>query len=157
MGKEITGLGTAYQGLFTAVLIVLAVLVILCLIRAIIGPRIADRIVSVNMMGTMVIVIIAILTVMLKESYLADICIIYAMISFLAVIVLTKVYMGVYLEKKEVESWRAALQKTVAEAKQKEVKRQQAVKQQQAEQQTEDQQADKTGNKGTKDRSGGIS
>ena len=95
MGKEITGLGTAYQGLFTVVLIVLAVLVILCLIRAIIGPRIADRIVSVNMMGTMVIVIIAILTVMLKEGYLADICIIYAMISFLAVIVLTKVYMGV--------------------------------------------------------------
>lgn len=129
MGKEITGLETAYQGLFTIVLIILAVLVILCLIRAIIGPRIADRIVSVNMMGTMVIVIIAILTVMLKEGYLADICIIYAMISFLAVIVLTKVYMGVYIEKKEVESWRAALQKTVAEAKQKEAKRQQAVQQ----------------------------
>ena len=32
-----------------------------------------------------------------------DICIIYAMISFLAVIVLTKVYMGVYREKKERE------------------------------------------------------
>ena len=156
MGKEITGLGTAYQGLFTAVLIVLAVLVILCLIRAIIGPRIADRIVSVNMMGTMVIVIIAILTVMLKESYLADICIIYAMISFLAVIVLTKVYMGVYLEKKEVESRMAALQKTVAEAKQKEVKRQQAV-QQETGQQTEEQQADKTDNKEINDRSGGIS
>lgn len=103
MGKGIVGLETAYRGLFTAVLIVLAVLVILCLIRAIIGPRTADRIVSVNMMGTMVIVIIAILTVMLGEGYLADICIIYAMISFLAVIVLTKVYMGVYLEKKETE------------------------------------------------------
>lgn len=103
MGKGIAGLETAYRGLFTAVLIVLAVLVILCLIRAIIGPRTADRIVAVNMMGTMVIVIIAILTVMLGEGYLADICIIYAMISFLAVIVLTKVYMGVYLEKKETE------------------------------------------------------
>lgn len=100
MGKGITGLETAYRGLFTAVLIILAILVILCLVRAIIGPRIADRIVSVNMMGTMVIVIIAILTVMLGEGYLADICIIYAMISFLAVIVLTKVYMGVYLERK---------------------------------------------------------
>lgn len=103
MGKGIVGLEAAYQGLFTAVLIILAVLVILCLVRAIIGPRIADRIVSVNMMGTMVIVIIAILTVMLGEGYLADICIIYAMISFLAVIVLTKVYMGVYLEKKQTE------------------------------------------------------
>ena len=103
MGKEIAGLEAAYRGLFTAALIVLALLVILCLIRAIIGPRIADRIVSVNMMGTMVIVIIAILTVMLGEGYLADICIIYAMISFLAVIVLTKVYMGVYMENKAEE------------------------------------------------------
>lgn len=101
------GLAAAYQGLFTAVLVLLAVLVILCLVRAIIGPRIADRIVSVNMMGTIVIVIIAILTVMLGEGYLADICLIYAMISFLAVIVLTKVYMGVYMEKKEAEQKKA--------------------------------------------------
>ena len=89
--------------MFVAALIFLAVMLILCLVRAIIGPRIADRIVSVNMMGTMVMVIIAILTVMLQEGYLADICIIYAMISFLAVIVLTKVYMGVYQEKKQKE------------------------------------------------------
>ena len=83
------------------VLIILAVMLLLCLLRAIIGPRIADRIVSVNMMGTMVMVMIGILAVMMEEGYLADICLIYAMISFLAVIVLTKVYMGVYLEKKE--------------------------------------------------------
>ena len=55
---------------------------------------------SVNMTGTMVIVMIAILALMLEEGYLADICLIYAMISFLAVIVLVKVYMGVYLEGK---------------------------------------------------------
>lgn len=85
---------------FTGALIVLAVLVVLCLVRAIIGPRVADRIVSVNMTGTMVIVMIAILALMLEEGYLADICLIYAMISFLAVIVLVKVYMGVYLEGK---------------------------------------------------------
>lgn len=100
MGKGIQGLDQAYHIFFTAMLIVLAVLLILCLIRAIIGPRVADRIVSVNMMGTMVIVIIAVLALMLGEGYLADICVIYALISFLAVIVLTKVYLGVYLDKK---------------------------------------------------------
>lgn len=88
------------QYFFTAVLIILAILMMLCLLRAIIGPRIADRIVATNMMGTLVITMIAILSVMLEEGYLADICVIYAMISFLAVIVLTKVYMGVYREKK---------------------------------------------------------
>ena len=103
MGKGIVGLDQAYHAVFVAAVIFLAVMLILCLVRAIIGPRIADRIVSVNMMGTMVMVIIAILTVMLQEGYLADICIIYAMISFLAVIVLTKVYMGVYQEKKQKE------------------------------------------------------
>lgn len=117
MGKGIAGLETAYQGLFTVALIALAVLVILCLLRAIIGPRTADRIVSVNMMGTMVIVMIAILAVMLGEGYLVDICIIYAMISFLAVIVLTKVYMGVYMEKKEADEKRATKEKITIEQK----------------------------------------
>ena len=93
-------LGQAYQILFTVVLIFLALMVVLCLIRAIIGPRIADRIVATNMMGTMIMVIIAILAFMMQEGYLVDICLIYAMISFLAVICLTKVYMGVYQEKK---------------------------------------------------------
>ena len=103
MNSNVAGLSQAYHMLFVAALIFLAVMVMLCLIRAIIGPKIADRIVSVNMMGTMIMVIIAILAVMLEEGYLVDICIIYAMISFLAVIVLTKVYMGVYQEKKQRE------------------------------------------------------
>ena len=97
MGKGIPGLEQAYYVFFSAVLIILAILVVLCLIRAVIGPRVADRIVAVNMMGTMVIVMIAVLAIMMGEGYLVDICIIYALISFLAVIVLTKVYMGVYL------------------------------------------------------------
>ncbi len=79
-----------------AAVIILSILLLMCLIRAIIGPKIADRIVSVNMMGTITIVIIAILTVLLDEGYLADICIIYAMISFLAVVVLTMIYMGIF-------------------------------------------------------------
>ena len=101
MGRGIEGLDRAYSIFFTGARIVLALLVVLCLVRAIIGPRVADRIVSVNMTGTMVIVMIAILALMLEEGYLADICLIYAMISFLAVIVLVKVYMGVYLEGKQ--------------------------------------------------------
>lgn len=91
---------SAQNVLFTILPIILALMVFLCLFRAIKGPKIADRIVAVNMMGTMTMVIIAILAVKMKEGYLVDICIIYAMISFLAVTVLTKVYMGVYLENK---------------------------------------------------------
>lgn len=113
MGGDIPGLGQAYMILFTGALVFLAVMVILCLIRAIIGPRIADRVVAVNMMGTMVLVIIAILALFLEEGYLVDICIIYAMISFLAVIILTKVYMGVYTEwKKQGRKYAAEMNNT---------------------------------------------
>jgi multicomponent Na+:H+ antiporter subunit F len=94
-------LDRAYQVVFIGSLTVMAVLLVLCLIRAVRGPRVADRVVAVNMMGTMTMVMIAILALLLHEGYLVDICIIYAMISFLAVVVLTKVYIGIYLEKKE--------------------------------------------------------
>lgn len=90
----------AYSGVFTVALVILALMAILCLVRAVIGPTIADRLVAVNMLGTMVMVIISILAIRLGEGYLVDICLIYAMISFLAVVVLTKVYTGVYLEGK---------------------------------------------------------
>ncbi len=89
--------------ILTVLLVILAIMVLVCLIRAVVGPRVPDRIVSVNMMGTMVMVIIAILAIKNKEGYLADICVLYAMISFLAVVVLCKVYLGVYLERKSAE------------------------------------------------------
>ena len=104
MEQTFSALDRAHYYLFTAALIFLAVMVVLCLIRALIGPRIADRIVATNMMGTMIMVIIAILALMMNEGYLVDICLIYAMISFLAVVCLTKVYMGVYRKKKMEEA-----------------------------------------------------
>ena len=48
-------------------------------------------------------VMIAVLDLLLKEGFLVDICLIYAMISFLAVTLLAKVYMGVYAERKKNE------------------------------------------------------
>lgn len=95
-----------YSGVFHIFIVILALLTILCLIRAVKGPTIADRLVAVNMMGTIVMVVIAILALLMKEDYLVDICLIYAMISFLAVVVLTKVYTGVYIEYRELQEKR---------------------------------------------------
>ena len=47
-----------------------------------------------------------------------DICLIYAMISFLAVVVLTKVYTGVYLEKKDQERKRQEMKTAAVEKEQ---------------------------------------
>ena len=91
----------AYQALYTAVLVVLGVLAFLCLIRAIRGPRIADRIVSINMISTLTIAMICVLANAQNQGYLADVALIYALVGFLAVVVLCKVYMGITLEKRE--------------------------------------------------------
>ena len=99
--EKLTYLEMAHKGIYWLVLFLLAAMLFACLIRAVRGPRIADRIVAGNMMGTMVMVMIAVMALMLGENYLVDICLIYAMISFLAVTVLAKVYMGIYEEKRK--------------------------------------------------------
>ncbi len=82
----------AYQYLFLSALIVLGILLGIVLIRSIIGPRITDRILCINMIGTLVICMIAILSQRQDEGYLVDISLIYAMISFLSVLILASVY-----------------------------------------------------------------
>lgn len=89
-----------FNTLAMAAMLVIAVLFMCALVRAVKGPRVTDRLVAVNMIGTMTIAIIAILAEILGESCLVDICLIYAMISFLAIVVLTKVYTGVYRQKR---------------------------------------------------------
>ena len=93
-------MSAAYEILFKVTLSILGVLLFPCLLRAIRGPRIADRVVGINMIGTIIIMMIAILSLMLKEGYLVDIAIIYAMLSFLAVVVLVKIYIGIYRSQK---------------------------------------------------------
>ncbi len=85
-------IGNAYRLLYTCSFAVLAVLTGIMLIRSVIGPRITDRIMSVNMLSTMVICSIAILSKLLDESYLADVALIYAMISFTAVMMMAVMY-----------------------------------------------------------------
>ena len=73
-----------------------AVLIFICFIRALMGPSIADRLVAINMIGTQIIIIIAELTVLLKEAWLADVASVYELLSFLGIVVLTKIYIGIY-------------------------------------------------------------
>ena len=90
----------AYNVLYTGALFIIGVLLLACLVRAIRGPRIADRVIAVNMMGTLIVITICILSFLMGEGYLVDIAMIYTMLSFLAVVLLTKVYMGIYREKR---------------------------------------------------------
>ncbi|MDD3214298.1 MAG: monovalent cation/H+ antiporter complex subunit F [Eubacteriales bacterium] len=98
----------ALQNLYIVVLVILSVMTLLCLARAIRGPRIADRVVAVNMICTLTLAMICVLAMMLGEGYLLDVGLVYALIGFLAVVVLCKVYMGVALERRDQRAQAAA-------------------------------------------------
>ena len=93
--------GEAYTCLYTGALVILVVLIGVMLIRSIRGPGVTDRILSINMIGTMVISCIAVLYAYLGESYLLDVALIYTMISFVTVLVLASVYIPAKPKRKE--------------------------------------------------------
>lgn len=70
--------------------IILAVLILVTLVRAVIGPRFTDRVIAVNMINTMAVAVICILSVRLQEDFLMDVALVYALLSFLTVVVMTR-------------------------------------------------------------------
>ena len=89
------------HSILTGGIAVLAVLLLFCVVRSIKGSRIADRILSINMAGTMIITAIVFMSGIQEETSLIDIGLLYAMISFLAVVVFSRVYRGEYLSLKD--------------------------------------------------------
>ncbi len=92
-----------YAVLLTVAMAVLGVCLFVCLFRAFRGPTPADRVIAVNMTGTIVITMILFLSLLLEEGYLVDIALIYAMLSFLAVVLLCRISIGAYKAQKEKE------------------------------------------------------
>lgn len=70
---------------------VLCVGILFGLIRSILGPRRADRIMGINMIGSFSTGAIATLSIYLKEAWLLDVALVYCLISFLAVVILSKI------------------------------------------------------------------
>ena len=87
------------QPFFVVVFVLLGICMIACLIAAIRGPELGDRIVAANMIGIkkrVIIVNIGLLSYALQQSWLLDVALIYTMISFLAVVVLTRIFIRRY-------------------------------------------------------------
>ena len=72
-------------------LCLMMVIAFVCLIRAIKGPRITDRVIALNMIGTLVVMMICIVSYLLEEAFLIDVAILYALLNMLVVVVLTRV------------------------------------------------------------------
>lgn len=99
MFNRVPVLGDISHTFYIIVLVFLVIFCILCLIRLIMGPSVADRVLAANMLGGIVIVIICVAAVMLGEDFLLDVGLVYALISFLAVVILSQIYIGVYRKR----------------------------------------------------------
>ncbi len=92
--------------MYKYLLVVLAILCglgILSLIYAILGKRFTDKIVATNMLGSQSVNMIVILAVMLGADYILDISLVFALLSFLMVIVLCRFAQNRIAEKKKLE------------------------------------------------------
>ena len=90
-----------YSYLFWGVLAALALCVIAVLIYILKARLTVDRIIGINLIGTLVAIIIAILTYLLGEDYLADVAIVYVVLSFIAVMLLCRIYINLYRRRRE--------------------------------------------------------
>ena len=90
-----------FDYLLLGVLFLLTAGLFFSLLRAIRGPRMADRILGINMTGSLTTAAIGVLAILLDQSWLLDVCLIYCMISCLAVVVLAKVAIASHEEKEE--------------------------------------------------------
>ena len=80
-----------YNYLFWGALVVLAVGILAALVYIIRARLTVDRIIGINLVGTIVV-----LTFLLGEDYLADIALIYVVLSFIAVMMLCRIYINLY-------------------------------------------------------------
>ena len=96
-------MASAYDILFTLVLAIFGVFMFICLFRAVIGPTTADRVISINMIGGIVIMLIILLSLMMNEGFLVDMAVIYALLSFLAVVILGRIYIFINKRREKEE------------------------------------------------------
>ena len=67
--------------------VVIALLILATLVRAVLGPRFTCRFGAVNVISTLVIAGLMLLSVWMREEFLVDIALVFALLSFLAVVV----------------------------------------------------------------------
>ncbi|MCP4184303.1 MAG: pH regulation protein F [Hyphomicrobiales bacterium] len=78
--------------MFLAVSIAIMIVMVLALVRAFLGPTLFDRILAVNMFGTKIVLLVAVLGVVSDQSSFVDIALVYALINFIAMIAVLRFF-----------------------------------------------------------------
>ena len=92
------------HGFLIVAMCIMMLVVFVCMVRAILGPRITDRVVALNMIGTLVVLMICILAYLLEETFLVDVAILYSLLNMLVVVILCRVANRRHQELEEQEA-----------------------------------------------------
>lgn len=88
------------RALLAALLCVLTLVMLACLVRAVRGPRYTDRLTALNLICTVVVLMVCILSYLLEASYLVDVAILYGLLNLLAVAVLSRISVRRHRERR---------------------------------------------------------
>lgn len=78
--------------MFSAAAVAILVAMLLALIRALLGPTVYDRILTVNMFGTKTVLILAVLSFMAGRPEFVDIALAYALINFIGTVAVLRFF-----------------------------------------------------------------
>mgnify|MGYP001952719273 CR=1 FL=1 len=81
-----------YFPMFIIVSIVILIAIALGLVRAFRGPTLFDRVLAANMIGTLTVLMVAVLGFMTGRPEFLDIAIVYAMINFIGMIAVLRFF-----------------------------------------------------------------
>ena len=87
------------QNYLLIALTVLGALILFSLLYAVLGKRFTDKIVAANIIGTLGVNMIVILAILIGADYILDIGLVFALLSFLMVIVLCRFVQNHVLSK----------------------------------------------------------
>lgn len=76
--------------ILTVAIVILGLLIAGSMYRVFKGPTAADRLVAVNVIGTKTVILILLVASLLKQTYFVDVAIVYALISFVATIIIAR-------------------------------------------------------------------
>jgi len=75
-------------------MISVAFLAFMVLLRILLGPTIWDRLLGFNMLSPKIIILMALFAMSAEKSYLLDVAIVYALLSFVSIIFIARFVQG---------------------------------------------------------------
>ena len=80
--------------MYIVITVVIMLAIAIGLLRAFLGPTLFDRVMAANMVGTLTVLMVAVLGFMTGRPEFLDIALVYVLISFVSTIAVLRIYVG---------------------------------------------------------------